>query len=153
MGSTFDYTQAERWNRAVTEEHYQKFYIETPIEDVTITVGAEASEKILVTLQVVDPAGDPIERQTTIEFFVCSDAACKTIAAIANTTVLVKSPSAAYILKSITAQAHLVVVTDDTGKAVLEVTDTGAATKTGYCSVLLPNGTYVVAEDAIVFTA
>lgn len=151
--SEFDYTYAERWNRDVTGNQYQKFYIETPVEDAVITVGAEESNVVTVTVQVVDPAGDPIGRQTTVEFFVCSDADCHTIAAISNTVIAEDVGSDAVILKAITAAAHLLVVTDDTGEAVLTITQNPGATATAYCSVMLPNGTYVVAEDAISFTA
>jgi len=143
MGSTFDYTQLERWNRDITAGHYQKFYIETPVEDVEFTIGAEQTNVINVAFQVVDPAGDAINEQVVLQLFICSDDAGTTPAA-GNVTVAEGTDGSILVDGTSGAgEGAIVVLTDDEGKADLDFTEAvGAATK--YIGCILPNGKYQV---------
>jgi len=141
MGSEFDYTQAERWDRDITAGQYQKFYIETPIEEVEFTIGAMATRTVTVGVQVVDPAGDAIAEQFTLQLFLCSDDA-GTTPAYGNVTVA-EGADGNILVNGLATDTAIVVVTDDEGKVELDFTlASGALTR--YLGCVLPNGKYQV---------
>jgi len=139
MGSTFDYTQEER-QRDVTAGLYQKFYIETPVEGIVFSIGAEAAGDIEVGLQVADPAGDALLNKYGLEVIVCSDAVGDTPAASDGLAV---SGVGAEITVFAAAQ-HVLFATDENGNLELTVTKSSAGTL--YLAVKLPNGEYIVSE-------
>lgn len=144
---TFDYTHAER-QRDINGGLYVPFYIESPVEDAEFTLAAETvGNMIEVTLQVVDPGGDAIEKTQQVVLFFASDEDALTAEAMAGGV----SVATGTLLQAVVADQHLVCLTDATGALVVELTDaTGAATY--YLGVVLPNGKYVV-SGAIVFAA
>jgi len=147
--STFDYTQEER-ARDVTSEHYMKFYIETPIEDLTVTVGDEDSETVTVTGQITDPAGDAINESLVVRVVMFTDANFDTPdAAIANIDV---TATTGVILKENFADIDLEVLTDDTGLFVLVWTDTDTQTESTFPLFILPNGKVIEGAE-IAFAA
>ncbi len=151
MGSEFDYTQEER-DRDINAGLYQKFYIETPIGDMEFTIGAETSEVITVTAQMVDPAGEAMEVEYILPFNVCSDVDGETPAAMASITVAATTGTILTAYPGYVASETFQVITDATGKAVFTFTDAAAGTLTGYLACDLPNGAHVV-SGAITFAA
>ncbi len=142
----FDYPQAERFNRDINAGLYQKFYIETPVEDAEFEAADEAANMIEVTIQIVDPAGDPMEEQFAFMLNICTDVDGEVIDNGNVTTSL----TTGVLLQAITADTQLHILTDTTGKAVIELTEAvGAATH--YLGVVLPNGKYAV-SDAVIWT-
>jgi hypothetical protein len=137
---TFDYTYAER-QRTSTAEHYQKFYIETPIEDLEVTVSDEATEVVTLTGQVVDPAGDPIGETVVLRMIMFTDEDFDTLdAAIANIDV---AATTGMILKEMAADIDFLIKTDATGKFVLTWTDTADQDASTFPGFILPNGKFV----------
>jgi hypothetical protein len=138
--SEMDYTQAER-QRNSTAEHYQKFYIETPIEDLDVTVAAEAADVITVSGQVVDPAGDPIEEQMQLRMILFTDTDYDTLdSALTDVTVAFTT--------GLQVAAHVAGViidflTDADGAFEMTFTDASDGTQTGAVGFVLPNGKFV----------
>lgn len=144
MGSEFDYTQGaspDGRHRDINEGLYQKFYIVTPVEDVDFTIGAEDTEVIEVQAQVVDPAGDAMEDTFALRVFITSDAAGLIPAAMTSVAVTATTGTVQVIT---TANEDLQVVTDATGLAVFDFTDSATGAETGYLAVLLPGGKMAV---------
>jgi len=137
--STFDYTYEER-QRDVNRGLYIPFYIETPVGDADIEVGAEAADVIEVTIQVVDPGGDPIEDVMSLMVTACSDAAGTT--PVATTGGIAATTGA--VIAELVADTSFQFTTDELGKAVLEVTDTNVADI--FLGFTLPGGKYIVSD-------
>jgi hypothetical protein len=137
--SEFDYTFEER-QRYINAGLYIPFYIETPIGDADIVIGAEAADVIEVSIQVVDPGGDAIEEAMVLTVTACSDAVGTTPAAtsggIAATT--------GAVLNELAVDTSYQIVTDEFGLAVIEVTEVAA--KDVYLGIILPGGKYIVTE-------
>ena len=147
---TFDYTQAER-QRDVNAGLYMKFYIETPIEDLDVTIGAEDSEVINVAGQVVDPAGDAIEEQVVVQMIMFTDANYDTLDA-AMTSVTIAIGTDGMIVRENTANIDVLILTDDEGKFDIDFTDAGGGAETSFPGFILPNGKFVEGGE-ILFTA
>jgi hypothetical protein len=149
MGHTsheFDFTQEER-QLDVTRYLYKDFFIETPIGDATFEAADEDSNMIEVTIQLVDPAGQPMVGPFQAGLFLCDDEDGLNAAAAPGGVVVTTGTE----VQEIVAAQHIQCLTDATGKLVVEITDAvGAATY--YLGVFLPNGRYTV-SDAIVFAA
>ena len=144
---TMDYTQAER-QRDTVSELYQKFYIETPIEDLEVTVSAEDTEVVTVTGQVVDPAGDAINEAVVVQVVMFTDEDFDTLdAAIAGITPAATTGTILTTSPTIDFQ----VLTDATGKFVLTWTDASDQTASTFPLFILPNGK-AVQGDEIAFT-
>ena len=137
---TFDYTYAER-QKTPTAEHYQKFYIETPIEDMTVTIGDEDTEVITVTCQVVDPAGDAIEEVMQVRMVLFTDENYDTLdAAMTDVTI---AATTGLLVAAHTAGVVIDFLTDATGKLVLTFADDSDGAEEGFVGFILPNGKFV----------
>lgn len=136
MGSEFDYTQEER-DRDINAGLYQKFYIVTPVEDIEFTIGVETSEVIEVQVQVVDPAGDAMEDVFALQLFITSDADGLIPAVFTSVTMAATTGTVQVIT---TADQDLQFVTDDTGLAVFDLTDSATSAETRYMAIKLPGG-------------
>lgn len=151
MGSEFDYGFEER-DRNVNEGLYQKFYIETPLGDMEFTIGAEDTEVIEVQAQMVDPAGDPMGVAYILSFQCTSDVDGETPAAPANILITATTGTILTDYPGYVDSESFQVLTDATGLAVFDFTDSAAGAVTCYLACALPNGVNVV-SDAITFTA
>jgi len=141
MGSTFDYTQEER-DRDVTSEHYMKFYIETPIEDIEVVIGDETTEVINVACQIVDPAGDPILEQFVVRMIMFTSDAYDTLDA-AMTGVTTAIGTDGFVLEVITTSIDMIIRTDDEGKFDIDFTDASDGGETSFLGFILPNGKFI----------
>jgi hypothetical protein len=149
MGSEFDYTYGSSPDgryRDINEGLYQKFYIVTPVEDIDFTIGAEDSEVVEVQVQVVDPAGDPMEQVFSLRAFVTDGVDGGTVDSFTTGTWAATTGA----IQVNTLEEDLTILTDDTGLAVFDVTDSGNSAETRYLAVQLPGGAMAV-SSAIVF--
>lgn len=149
--STFDYTYEERTNRDINAGLYVPFYIETPVEDLTVTIGAEDSEVINVAGQVVDPGGDPILERMSIRMIMFTDADYDTLDA-AMTGVTTSIGTNGLITQVVTTSIDMYILTDDEGKFDIDFTDASGGAETSACGFVLPNGKFVEG-GVILFTA
>jgi hypothetical protein len=136
----FDYTYEER-QRDVNAGLYVPFYIETPVEDLTVSISAETGEVITATCQVVDPGGDDIEERMKVRMILFTDGNYDTVSA-AMTSVTVAA-STGLVLFENTADADIDFTTDDLGALVITFTDAAAGTETAWLGFILPNGKFV----------
>lgn len=143
MGSEMDYPIEER-HRVINDGLYQKFFIETPIGDVVFTVNAQDGDDIQVDCQIVDPAGDPMEAQYGLDFFVTDDADGLVMTSSAPDGGV--AAAAGSFLTEFIADTHLLALTDAAGLLSATLTHAGAAT-TWYVAIKLPNGLYAVSGE------
>ena len=147
--TTFDYTYAER-QRDVNSELYVPFYIESPVEDLEVTIGAEDSEVITVTCQVVDPGGDEIEERMLVRMVLFTDDDYDTLeSAMSNIAI---AASTGMLVEVNEAGVDIDFLTDENGTLVLTFTDSNTAAETGALGFILPNGKFVEG-GTILFTA
>lgn len=139
MGS-FDYTYAER-QRVTNDELYVPFYIESPVEDLEVTIGAETSEVITVSCQVVDPGGDEIEERQLVRMILFTDDDYDTIDS-AMTSVAIAATTG-MIVEVNEAGVDIDFLTDENGALVLTFTDSGTGAETCALGFILPNGKFV----------
>lgn len=138
--SEFDYTYEER-QRDVNAGLYVPFYIEAPVEDLDVEIGAETGEVITVTCQVVDPGADPIEERMQVRMILYTTSAYDTVAsAMANVAIAAATGSIAF---ERTAGVDLDFHTDDDGALVLTFTDSAGGSESGFLGFVLPNGKFV----------
>ena len=141
--SEMDYSYEER-QRIVTDELYQKFFIETPIGDVEFTIGAQAGNDIQVDAQIVDPAGDPMEDQYGVDVFITDDADGLVPTASAPDGGIAISEGS--VLNEVVADTQLLALTGAAGLMSLVLTHAGAAT-TWHVAIKLPNGLYAISGE------
>lgn len=116
--------------------------------DASISVGAEDTNVVAVTIQLKDENGDDLTDKAGVYAWLSDDDNGDDIAATA--------PSAGWaigtdgLLIPVVADKAAILISEDDGDIDLEVTEAGA--DTFYLNVLLPNGT-VVTSDALTFTA
>ena len=138
--STFDYTQEER-QRDVGAGLYIPFYIEAPVEDLETSIGAEDSEVITVTCQVVDPGGDDIQERQHVRMILFTDDDYDTIdSAMSNIAI---AATTGMIVEVNEAGVDIDFLTDDDGTLVLTFTDSNTGSETGALGFILPNGKFV----------
>ena len=148
MGSTFDYTYAER-QRDIVGGLYNFLYLPDVIDDLEVTIGDEATNVITVTCALVNPAGEKIARRMVIKMALFADdtyadipAADADIAYAATTGTIL---SADLDLGTGTDLTNRVVtfVTDEEGDLVFTITNSSDAGETFALGFFLPNGQFV----------
>jgi hypothetical protein len=104
--------------------------------NVTFSVGAEATNAIPVTIQVLDQNGNNLARRTSFRFYLSSDAAGLTPAVLTSAAAVTTGG----IVDAATNGG--VAVTTAAGLVVLSLTDTGTPTR--YVNVVLPSGEVLI---------
>ena len=90
----------------------------------TVTVGDEAADAIVVTVQLNDAANNPVAEQCLARVWL-SDAAAGALCAVAPSGNVVVS-TAGVIVASPAAKTHLLVASDATGAFDISITEAGA---------------------------
>lgn len=116
------------------------------IDDVAITVGDEASDKIQVTLQL--RAGDADLGDRAAALYVLISASATALTPLADAALGTVAVDTGIEIARQNGGAILHALTDDEGELVIGITETG--TPTHYLHVLMPNGTWK-ASSAITF--
>lgn len=114
--------------------------ITPPCADVTITVGAETTNVIPVTMQFKKADGTDMDAVVHAEVYVFADAAGLAAATTGGSTGLAAGTDGA-IISTLVAKKHFVISSEADGDADFTFTDT--ATEAVYLGVKLPGGRMV----------
>lgn len=110
-----------------------------PPAGATITVGTEAANAILVSIQLTDGAGDALETAAGVWFYVSDDADGSSVAGTAPTTLAIGTDG--LLIEVISNKAGLL-VTESDGTADVSFGDAGG--DTWYLVLVMPSGEIVV---------
>jgi hypothetical protein len=150
MGSTFDYTYAER-QRDVVSGLYNFLYLPDVIDDLEVTIGDEDTEVITVTCALVDPAGENIARRMVLRMVLFTDDTYSDVinAALAGITIAATTGVVLPAELSFNGEVGVdtFVMTDENGDLVLTLTDAGAGTGTAALGFFLPSGQFVAGGE------
>lgn len=148
MGSTFDYTYSERTNRDINAGLYERFFLENPAGAAEFTLGAEAANKRIVTVQLQDIGGVDLAEMLGVEVFLASDAVGTLTAA--NDDFAVESGQGQALGEPVT-NSVLSVLSKADGSFQVGITDTSGAASY-WLGVKFPGGRIVMSGE-IAFAA
>ena len=116
--------------------------ITSPCANCTITVGAEATNVIPITIQLEKADGSDLDEVAVVELLMFGDANKLSASAGGSTGLAINGDGA--LISTPEAKKHLVVSSEADGDIILSFTDTG--TDAHYLGVKLPNGNIVMSD-------
>lgn len=116
--------------------------ITQPCVDASITVGAEAANVRIITIQLKDGAGNDINYVETVELIVFANAAGTAFATTGGSTGIEIGTDGA--LLAVVAKKLFLATSESDGDIDVTWTDTG--TEAAYLGVRLPNGRVVMSD-------
>ena len=127
--------------------------LDNVVASATLSVAAEATESITVSIQLKDAAGEAMTTASYVMVYLSADSAGVTNATAADLTISGGTDGLTIpIADSNTALAALCYSEAD-GDIDVVITDAGGAALTNYMHVVLPSGKLGVSSAAITFTA
>jgi len=136
---TFDYTYEER-QRDTNSELYVPFYIESPVEDLEVTISAEAANVITVTCQLVDPGGDEILERMAVRMLYFDSADYDALGSAIDVVIAWTDGMEVEVNNTGT---DIDCLTDDDGLLVMTFTNAADADIETWLGFILPNGKFV----------
>lgn len=121
-------------------------YLVNYVDDVSFTIGAEATNAITVNCQFKDVNGDDLAIRVGVQAYIASDATGDTIAAAASGGIAGGTDGA--LLQLVTGRVFFAVSEAD---GDLDVVITDSTARTVYLVIVLPDGRLKV-SSAITFT-
>ena len=127
--------------------------LDNVVASATLSVAAEATESITVSIQLKDAAGEAMTTASYVMVYLSADSAGATAASAADLTISGGPDGLTIpIADSNTALAALCYSEAD-GDIDVVITDAGGAALTNYMHVVLPSGKLGGSSAAITFTA
>lgn len=127
--------------------------LDNVVASATLSVAAEATESITVSIQLKDAAGEAMTTASYVMVYLSADSAGATAASAADLTISGGTDGLTIpIADSNTALAALCYSEAD-GDIDVVITDAGGAALTNYMHVVLPSGKLGGSSAAITFTA
>jgi len=143
MGSTFDYTQAER-QRDINAGLYNALVIPDVIADMEVSISAETSEVITVTCAVVDADGNNIAKRHVVQLQLFTDDDYDTlISALAGITYAATTGTKLPAAFTTTSNVDMKFLTDADGDLVFTITDGSAGTEGAALGFFLANDIFI----------
>lgn len=127
---------------------YSPFLPDEPIGDATITVGAEATNVIKVTIQLKDSRGSNLAVRGRVGMYLSDDAAGDSLIGTVTSGAVAIATNGVLIDNGNVAKKSFLLTSEANG--LIDVNITEAGVKTLYAVVVLPNGKLKV-SGAITF--
>ena len=115
--------------------------VQALIGKVKISVGLEASDAILVTAQVQDANDADLSGYFLLDCWLSDTAVGSAPTGTPPETSF--TPTTGTIQQTVTAKKHIKVITDSTGKAILNVNNTSGVTDSWYLNVNISGKVYI----------
>jgi len=106
------------------------------IPKVSISVAAEDSDAISVTIQALDARGNNLADEVLVRCWLSDTALAAETGTAPNTSF---APTTGTLVETVTAKKHLIVLTNSSGVAVVKVDNAGGSTHSWYLNVVVAN--------------